>query len=130
MIIIIQFQQIYSISSIEEHVIRCKCVICLFKRVIPKSIFPEMFARKLTTMLVTCYLLPNWFSTFINFFMEVFGCTFQCIYWEKMYVLIFYLNITVESIDRICWGRSFRDLENRRIQIYVGQMLNMIELKF
>ena len=26
-----KYQQMYSISSIEEHVIRCKCLICLFK---------------------------------------------------------------------------------------------------
>ena len=26
----IKYQQIYSISSIEEYVIRCKCLICLF----------------------------------------------------------------------------------------------------
>ena len=30
---VIKFPQIYSISSIEEHVIRCKYLICPFKRV-------------------------------------------------------------------------------------------------
>ena len=66
---VIQFQQIDSISSIEEYVIRCKYHICPFKRGIPQPVFPEMFARKLfscklTILLITCYLLPNWFRNF------------------------------------------------------------------
>ena len=41
---VIKFQQIYSISSIEEHVIRCKCLICPFKRGIPQPVFPEIMS--------------------------------------------------------------------------------------
>ena len=37
----------YSISSIKEHVIRCKCLIFPFKGGIPLPVFPEMFTRKL-----------------------------------------------------------------------------------
>ena len=71
--------------SIISDEIRCKYVICPFKRGIPQPVFPEMFARKLfssklTTILVTCYLLPNWSRHSINLFIEVFGRAFQCIY--------------------------------------------------
>ena len=41
---VIKFQQIYSISSIEEIVIRCKYLICPFKRGIPQSVFPEIMS--------------------------------------------------------------------------------------
>ena len=41
---VIKFQQIYSISSIEENVIRCKYLICPFKRGIPQSVFPEIMS--------------------------------------------------------------------------------------
>ena len=37
-----KYQQMYSISSIEEHVIRCKYVICHFKGGIPQAVFPEI----------------------------------------------------------------------------------------
>ena len=40
----IKFQQIYSISFILEHVIRCKYVICPFKRGIPQPVFPEIMS--------------------------------------------------------------------------------------
>ena len=58
----------YSISSIEEHVIRCKYVICHFKGGIPLAVFPEimslnicrkLFSSKLTTILVS-YPLTFW----------------------------------------------------------------------
>ena len=39
-----KFQHIYSISSIEEHVIRCKYLICHFKRGIPQPDFPEIMS--------------------------------------------------------------------------------------
>ena len=39
---VIKCQHIYSISSIKEHVIRCKYVICPFKRGIPQQVFPEI----------------------------------------------------------------------------------------
>ena len=41
---VIKFQQMYSISSIEEHVIRCKYVICPFKRGVPQPVFPEIMS--------------------------------------------------------------------------------------
>ena len=41
---VIKCQQIYSISFIEEHVIRCKCLICPFKRGIPQPVFPEIMS--------------------------------------------------------------------------------------
>ena len=37
-------QQMYSISSIEEHVIRCKYLICHFKGGIPLPVFPEIMS--------------------------------------------------------------------------------------
>ena len=39
-----KYQQIYSISSIEEHAIRCKYVICHFKGDIPLAVFPEIMS--------------------------------------------------------------------------------------
>ena len=44
-----KYQQMYSISSTEEHVIRCKYVICYFKGGIPLSlvaiaVFPEIMS--------------------------------------------------------------------------------------
>ena len=39
-----KYQQMYSISSIEEHVIRCKYVICHFKGGIPLAVFPEIMS--------------------------------------------------------------------------------------
>ena len=103
---IIKCQQIYSISSIEEHVIRCKYLICPFKRGIPQPVFPEMFARKLfssklTIILVTCYQLPNWFKHFHQLLYGSFRTCFLMYLLRKRYVLRFNLNITVESIDRI-----------------------------
>ena len=56
-----KYQQMYSISSIEEHVIRCKYLICHFKGGIPLAVFSEimscnicrkLFSSKLTTILV------------------------------------------------------------------------------
>ena len=41
---VIKCQQNYSISSIEEHVIRCKCLICPFKGGIPLKVFPEIMS--------------------------------------------------------------------------------------
>ena len=41
---VIKCQQIYSISSIEEHVIRCKCLICPFKGGITLPVFPEIMS--------------------------------------------------------------------------------------
>ena len=41
---VIKFQQIYSISSIEEHVIRCKYLICPFKSGISQPVFPEVMS--------------------------------------------------------------------------------------
>ena len=41
---VIKCQQIYSISFIEEHVIRCKYLICPFKRGIPQPVFPEIMS--------------------------------------------------------------------------------------
>ena len=41
---VIKCQQIYYISFIEEHVIRCKYVICPFKRGIPQPVFPEIMS--------------------------------------------------------------------------------------
>ena len=41
---VIKFQYIYFISSIEEHVIRCKYLICPFKRGIPQPVFPEIMS--------------------------------------------------------------------------------------
>ena len=41
---VIKFQQIYSISSIEIHVIRCTYLICPFKRGIPQPVFPEIMS--------------------------------------------------------------------------------------
>ena len=41
---VIKCQQIYSISSIEEHVIRCKYLICPFKGGIPLPVFPEIMS--------------------------------------------------------------------------------------
>ena len=41
---IITFQHIYSIASIEEHVIRYTCLRCLFKRGIPQPVFPEIMS--------------------------------------------------------------------------------------
>ena len=65
---VIKYQQIYYISSIEEHVIRCKYLICTFKRGIPQLVLPEIMSgnvsRKLTIILVTCYQLPNSFKHF------------------------------------------------------------------
>ena len=37
---IIKCQQMYSISSIKEHVISCTYLICPFKRGIPQPVFP------------------------------------------------------------------------------------------
>ena len=37
-------QQMYSISSIEEHVIRCKYLIYPFNRGIPQLVFPEIMS--------------------------------------------------------------------------------------
>ena len=42
---VIKYQQIYSISFIEEHVIKCKYLICPFKRGIPQPVFPEIMSR-------------------------------------------------------------------------------------
>ena len=51
----------YSRSSIEEHIIMCKYLICHFKGGIPLAVFPEimscnifrkLFSSKLTTILV------------------------------------------------------------------------------
>ena len=39
-----KYQQMYYISSIEEHVIRCKYVICHFKGGIPLTVFPEIMS--------------------------------------------------------------------------------------
>ena len=39
-----KYQQMYSISSIEEHVIKCKYVICHFKGGIPLAVFPEIMS--------------------------------------------------------------------------------------
>ena len=39
-----KYQQMYSISSIEEHVIRCTYLICHFKRGIPLAVFPEIMS--------------------------------------------------------------------------------------
>ena len=39
---VIKFQQMYSISSIEEHVIRCKYLIYPLNRGIPQPVFPEI----------------------------------------------------------------------------------------
>ena len=41
---VIKFQQMYSISSIEEYVIRCKYLICPFKSGIPQPVFPEIMS--------------------------------------------------------------------------------------
>ena len=41
---VIKFKQIYSISSIEEHVIRCKYLICTFKKGIPQLVYPEIMS--------------------------------------------------------------------------------------
>ena len=41
---IIKFQQIYSMLSIEIHVIRCKYLICPFKRGIPQPVFPDIMS--------------------------------------------------------------------------------------
>ena len=39
-----KYQQMYSISSIEELVIRCKYLICHFKGGIPLAVFPEIMS--------------------------------------------------------------------------------------
>ena len=39
-----KYQQMYSISSIKEHVIRCKYVVCHFKGGIPLAVFPEIMS--------------------------------------------------------------------------------------
>ena len=39
-----KYQQMYSISSIEEHLIRCKYVICHFKGSISLAVFPEIMS--------------------------------------------------------------------------------------
>ena len=39
-----KYKQMYSISSIEEHVIRCKYLICHFKGGIPLVVFPEIMS--------------------------------------------------------------------------------------
>ena len=41
---VIKFQQMYSISSIEEHVIMCNGLIYPFKRGIPQPLFPEIIS--------------------------------------------------------------------------------------
>ena len=42
---VIKCQQIlYHISSIEEHIIRCKYLICPFKSGIPQPVFPEIMS--------------------------------------------------------------------------------------
>ena len=41
---VIKFQQIYSISSIEEHVIMCTYLICPFKRGISQPVLPEVMS--------------------------------------------------------------------------------------
>ena len=38
---VIKCQQMYSISSIEEHVIRCKYLICPFKGGVPLPVFKK-----------------------------------------------------------------------------------------
>ena len=43
----------YSISSIEEHVISCECLICPFKGGVPPPVFLEMFARNLFSSKLT-----------------------------------------------------------------------------
>ena len=51
---VIKYQQIYSISSIEEHFIRCQCLICSFKEGIPLPVFPEKcFVRNLYSWKLT-----------------------------------------------------------------------------
>ena len=39
-----KYQQMYSISSIEDRVIRCKYLICHFKGGIPLAVFPEIMS--------------------------------------------------------------------------------------
>ena len=39
-----KYQQMYSISSIEEHIIRCKYVMCHFKGDISLAVFPEIMS--------------------------------------------------------------------------------------
>ena len=41
---VIKCQKMYSISFIEEHVIRCKYLIYPFKRGIPQPVFPEIMS--------------------------------------------------------------------------------------
>ena len=41
---IIKCHSIYSRSCIEEHVIRCKYLICHFKSGIPQPVFPEIMS--------------------------------------------------------------------------------------
>ena len=41
---VIKFRQMYSILSIEEHVIRYKYLICPFKRGISKPVFTEIMS--------------------------------------------------------------------------------------
>ena len=59
---IIKCQQCYSISSIEEHVIRCTCLICHFKGGIPLPVFPEIMSGNV------CYKVHYHFSGLPSYF--------------------------------------------------------------